>query len=226
MLDKKDISRLLHFNPDDAVAVHGTSIQSVKILLDTGMLPSSDLRWRHLQPEILFDYKDGCLYLVPNKSKFKQFSFYDKLGNSKILCEDLLFYAQFGASRNYIISNLDFELSDDPSAYITGDGWYYPCGVSEKPQLLIEAEGHGMTETEFRQVLDDAVNIPNGVLVYMSDKLFNLGITYECDTEITVDVPDGLPLEYILGIEPLGDYESDVLNKMLSKQKKSISVFL
>ena len=216
MFDKRELSKLLDFNPDDAVAMHGTSIQSVEILLNTGILPSSDNRWKHLRPEIMCDYKDGCLYLVPNKCKFEQFPFYEELQNPKRLWEDVLFYAKFCASRNYIINNLGFELSDDPSAYITGDGWYYPCGEGEKPPLLIDAEEYGLTETEFRQVLEDSVNIPSGVIVYMSDKLFELPITSECDTEITVNVPGGISLEYVLGIKPLGDYEAEVLTKIYS----------
>ncbi len=216
MLEKIDIQNLLDFNPDDAVAVHGTSVEAVKILLKTGVLPSSEKRWRDCHPEHLEDYKEGCLYLVPNKAKLERFLFYKKLYDFDEIHDDAVLYAHLIASRHYIASNIGFEPVDDPAFYLDASGWYYPSEEGEKPPLLIEAEEHGMTETDFRKFLDDAWDKTKGILVYMSPKFLNLPIGYECEAEISVYAPNGLALRNILGIKPLGDYESGVLEKIVS----------
>jgi len=73
-----------------------------------------------------------------------------------------------------------------------------------------------MTENEFREFLNDAWNKTNGVLLYMSPNFLNLPICCETSSEISVYAPSGLGLRNILGIKPLGEYESGVLDRIVS----------
>ena len=218
MPEKTDIQKLLDFNPDDAVAVHGTSVEAVEILLRTGVLPSSEKRWSDVRDiENWIDYDAGNLYLVPFKSKFRDFEFYEKLYEFeekriyRIVCD----YAHALSVIGYVVDNLGFEPKDYPGFYFY-DGYHNPYGIDEKSPLLIEAEEHGMTEDELIQIFDDAFNRRKGVLVYMSPKFLNLPIAYERQSEISVYAPNGLGLRNILGIKPLGEYESGVLDRFVS----------
>lgn len=218
MPEKIDIQKLMDFNPDDAVAVHGTSAEAVKILLETGVLPSSEKRWADVRNlKNLTDYKIGNLYFAPFKLKFKYFEFYERLDkfHEKSFESGVYGYANRLAAIDYLVKNIGFEPKDYPGDYFE-DGCYYPCGIDEKPSLLIEAEEHGMTENEFREFLNDAWNKTNGVLLYMSPNFLNLPICYETSSEISVYAPNGLGLRNILGIKPLGEYESGVLERIVS----------
>jgi len=196
MLKPEEFSRLLNFNPDVAVAAHGASIETIEILRNTGILPSSDTRWKTNIG--CTDYKPGCLYVVPKRKGLKGLS------------QETEHFAHLAAFRNYVASALPFRLEEYPCFYADGLYSYHRLKEGEEPPILVEVERHGMTEDELEKVFKDARK-RKGVIVYMSHRLLELPINYIWDDVAEVRVPFGLDAKYILGLAPLENQERNIL---------------
>ena len=75
--------------------------------------------------------------------------------------------------------------------------------------FLEDAHEHGMAEAEARQLWKDAAHLRKGVVVGVSEDIAH---DYPEDASMdedqrSVPLEIGLPLKYITGIDPRGDYE-------------------
>lgn len=85
-----------------------------------------------------------------------------------------------------------------------------------------QAKPYGITESKFYQLVRIGEQRRKGALFFLSKKIaqdFKIGETGISDEGKIISPKSGLSINYVTGIEPLGEYERDVLEEM----KKSIS---
>jgi len=178
---------------DEAVAVHGTGIEAIVHLIQHGTLPREG---RH--PDEFFFYP---LTLGKNKA----------LDEAKA-------YAEWNALKYYVLDKLSFSLDNDTleelSSYVMGIMDFEEC-----LQLGRLCRERGVTERDLVRWISEAQGQKReGVLVLLSPQLFDEFSPIIDEEEGKVDMGElGLSTKYILGIEPLGQHEWDVINALQAR---------
>ncbi len=193
---------------EDVFGYHGTSIEAMQKLAETGRLPNGG---RH----------PGRLYIVPMSNKLNPFT----------PREDAESYADWNAKKHFIRSYLPFEptaedmenLSEYCSSNMGGKmrevDYQILDAKGEIRRLIEKCEKNGLGEDQLVKLRRKAKS-RKGVIIALSNSLssdFELKSQENVPKECYIEVPDGLPIEYVTGIEPVGQYEWDALAKMQKK---------
>ncbi|OIO81281.1 hypothetical protein AUJ84_01460 [Candidatus Pacearchaeota archaeon CG1_02_32_132] len=196
---------------DYAPLYHGTSVEAVKILFETGSLASS----RFFNFSGNHPVYSGYLFFAPNCLALAKHPIRDKL------CPELSrpssirhaeSYAGIHQKEEYFfdIFGREFVGEINSSTILAGS-------VSRK---TIEAEGFDFTKADeigWRNVLRRAEEL-KGVLIGVNNKFLNkfkLEESVEGNKEVKVYAPEGVSIDYIGFVQPLGDLESKRLHEII-----------
>ncbi|MSR86673.1 hypothetical protein EXS70_00670 [Candidatus Peribacteria bacterium] len=188
-------------NPESHLAFgfHGTSIQAIKYLAQTGYLPNSGCCRDefHLCPTSGTDYQDG------------------PLGEAQS-------YARIHAVRNSIIQEIKNRMPEIDDQFLETMWSMCECpkgffNVDNKADERIQARLQKILKTPSTVILDRYIHRlvcdKQGLVISLIPEITNLKRRKGLDEDVVVDVPKGLPMRYISGIEPQGQFEWDEILK-------------
>lgn len=168
--------------------LHGTSIEAIKHLAVHGRMPNSGLSGH----EFHFCPRTGTKY-------------------TKGPYGEAVYYAQVNASRNALIAALrksDAQLDDkfikgilqfaEPQ-FAYNEDW----NLTRRILKCLDME----TIRKFNCFIDQILKKSRGLIIGILPTVQELGPTQGADEDLVVTVPQGLPIQYISGIEPLGQTE-------------------
>lgn len=201
----------------ELVALHATSLEAVDRTLRTGKLPSG------LKSSDPKQDTEGYIYLWPLRDRLSGHPsnslFFERIEALRLATE----HAQARAYNRAFATRLGLDLSD-PEVY---DGvetyrqqknnlhWFYDRGVD--PSDLQEA--HELARNSSGVVLGVSANAIEAFEVFDGD-IEIIGPSQDIyddplgTYDIKLKTPDGLPAEFIVGIEPLGDREFNYLETL------------
>ncbi len=189
---------------DEAIGVHGTSIEAIMYLAEHGKLPPGART-------------PGEFYYYPLGKGF------DAVDRAKKI------YADWNVMKYYISSKLPFKLDkglyEELSQFILLNG----DSKEDYPKLLRMCNRHGITERQLSAWGEEARSQGRkGVVILLSKDILKDGYkvsedkTGSDDNEARFSIKRGLPLKYIIGIEPVGNYEYKKLEELQNKVRKAV----
>lgn len=180
---------------EDIYAFHGTTIEAIQYLSQHGTMPHSQFYGRE------FYYAQ----LNPKSRKEVDFDYESQLEHAE-------FYAEWNVWKYYVLERIGFVPSNMSGfMYMEIDGQ----GDRLYKEFLEEAAEHGISEETIRKLIEEAQNSRKGVVVTLSKRVKKDFKETKVDTDQrSISAPSGLPIEYITGIEPLGEYERGILEEM------------
>ena len=188
------VSRLFEegLNSEDVYAYHGTSIEALTHLAKSGRLPSNGSYGTDL----------FIAPVIPGE---------DQLDHAKV-------YANWNGAKYYVLESLPFRPKNMERFM-----WLISDPDPEDPKLkevFEEAAQHGIDEDKLKQLVKEGNASRKGVVLSLSRKLIE-DFKEEpdpdapsADDQKKITLKDGLPIDYITGIEPIGQYEWDELVKI------------
>ncbi|GEM_PF-2284797 len=192
---KKRVAKLceIGLNSDDIYAWHGTSIEAIIHLANYGNLPSDSVHGDRFFYAPSRDYSGLPLGVRP-----------------QLEAEG---YAMSLSAEYYVISQLPFKIKDRAIFNNIFD-------FDEALEKFINNEviPNNFNEQLFRQLVREAYEKRKGVVITLSKRITENykeigGDTLEdCDQSIITE--NGLPIQFITGIKPLGQYERSELDKI------------
>jgi hypothetical protein len=186
---KQKISELLTTGLDgeNIIGYHGTSIEAIWYLAQKGNLPANG---RH----------PGKLYFYPLQDEDIEKQQYEAS-----------VYSRWNAWKHYIIQKLPFTPNHEDICN------FRDIELEELPHLHAQCKAHNISEQQIARWLGEALEERNGVIITLSHQVtpvFDVKIPSQNEKyERYIDVPQGFPIQYIAGIEPLGQYEWQALQK-------------
>jgi len=185
------------------VLVHGTSIEATVYLLETGIFEYEIKNKK--------DRYQDFLFFAPNGRYFKE----NNLEVDADLCtwKESVFkaevYAKGLADVHYIQSKAGFM-----PEYISElcEGWNWEI----LKLLLPEFKEHGFNKDDLRKLLKETIP-RKGVILGFNEKILEKKIEKGIDEpnkEVCIYLPQGIGIEYISGIQPIGLIEWDILRKI------------
>lgn len=193
----KDVFQLFKVGLDskDIYAFHGTTIEAIQYLSKHGTMPHSQFYGKE------FYYAQ----LNPKSRKDVDFNYESQLEHAE-------FYAEWNVWKYYVLERLGFVPSDMSGfMYMDIDGQ----GDRLYKEFLEEAEEHGVNDEAVRSLIKEAENNRKGVVVTLSKGVKKDFKEAEVDEDQrSISTPSGLPIKYITGIKPLGEYEKELLEQM------------
>jgi len=233
-------------NPGETVAVHATSLEAVEQIIETGMLPTG--KGSGAEGNIYFYRLDVSIpqeYLL-NNTQLEEVqeglgSYGRILGFEKNLAKKLnLDFVNDGIFLTRLYSSVEAifysklyrgEFKAKGLADITNEQIRESASKITLDDLIKDYPAY---EKEFRQYANQC-GIENiiqaiseafqrrGVVLGFSSKILELGpesAYEESDEGWRVKVPNGLSLDYLSGIEPLGDVEYNYLEQIQESESK------
>lgn len=168
--------------------LHGTSLETLQIAIKTGRLPAS------IQPGI-----KGQIYFTPITNNFRKSKHYIAL-RGEYTFEDAMRFSRGYAEGNARTHYLEKRLGYFPS-------WFW--GAVETHHNLIEFLVHDekMRRKRARDIVDKLMK-RKGFILEPEESIFEFKYQRGDDpTTVAVVCPEGLPLECVKGIRPLGRME-------------------
>lgn len=183
------VSSLFEIGLDNphVLGYHGTSIEAIEHLAKTGYLPNTG---RHKNE----------LYFYPTNA----------VGIDNVI-EETKMYSRWNAWKHFMTNQLPFEPNYDELCV------FDDSDLSELPTLARQCEEYNISEYQLNRLLGKAKRERKGVIISLSPDIINEFKLYtpskvEQD-ERYIKVPQGLNIDYIAGIEPVGQFEWNVLEK-------------
>lgn len=184
---------------EDIHAWHGTSIEAILYLAKHGRLPISGL-------------SEDTLYYAP-----KEFMHIEAKEHASMYANEL-------AEEYYVLSHLPFEVKDYNLFSGIFDNENYNADCKEfvendlKKFIKKEITPNNFDEKLFRSLVTEAPKKCKGVLISLSKRIAQDYEEHGGDDmdfeDMCIQTKDGLPLQYITGIVPLGQYEREELEKI------------
>jgi len=166
--------------------IHGTSVDAILYLARYGAMPI-----------------DG--------DTDSMFYYYKKSEDSNHLCDG---YANTNSKIKYVLNRLRINEFTHYSIY--GFDFDYIFDYPDQLDALIAQEIiPRRINPVFAKWIFDQVKKTKGVLITISDDISeNFQVLPGDDCDFCVETENGLPIDFISGIQPLGDYEKQVLDRM------------
>jgi hypothetical protein len=179
-------------NTSDLYAYHGTAIESIGYALTSGFLPP------------LGGWKNE-FYFVP-----------EGIGSHEGDFEHASNYAELNAVKWFVRKHLHPRLEMINMEVFNNYFMEFEPDFEDVSALLRELNRVGVRRAEVDILRKQARKTRKGVVLILSNKIkddyeVTLGEGYD---QYRIVANEGLPLFYITGIEPLGDYEYDFLAKI------------
>ena len=204
----------------ESIGYHGTSLESIKMLLDKGILPGSS------GDEDTVDYGKGALFLFPRKSVFPEYYATGEFSDENAL-EYARDYAEFLGRYHYIANSLGLDLDKTEDRNVGKSLARRDSGIpgdaeeaKETVEVLVSKKG--MSREKINAVLDKSKSRKGVIITFSKNTLDDYKTVKGDDTSHIQDIalicPKGLEYKYISGIEPLGQEEWDFFEK-LQKEK-------
>lgn len=177
----------------DILGYHGTSIEAVDLLVSERKFPASGIR-----PEYF------CAVSIV-------------YGTS-----DAIWYAHQIAARHFIAKELPFKLPSHQhalaaQALVDPKLMAFRHGAYQKyfDELKELAQSKGMTEGDIIRIVKRGYDERKGCLLTLSTRMLKDIPTTHIEAEIEFIVPkEGISIDYVTGICPLGEYEQRRLNQL------------
>ncbi|MGV8172066.1 MAG: hypothetical protein ACP5OA_05220 [Candidatus Woesearchaeota archaeon] len=205
MLKEKNGSLIHPVIEKETVLIHGTSIEATIHMLETGVFDYKIHREDKAQR-----YKN-YLYFAPNGRYFER----NNIGVDVDECtwknslSEAEIYAKWVADDHYIQSVAGFR-----PEYISElcEGWNWDI----EKLLLPEFKLHGFNSVYLRKLLKDT-DKRKGVILGFNEKILEKNIEKGRDAphkEVCIYLPNGISIEYISGIQPIGEIEAQILRNI------------
>lgn len=216
--EKSRMNRLVELfesgmNAKDIIGYHGTSLESIEFLAKSGHLPGG--LFSHAGQEGKY------LYFFPKKSEFLHHPSASEFREEKSLVSEAADYAESIAGSHCLLKRLGLDIGDrelDPMARnlvsnIPADVWN---PTTERDHFL---NNLGIKKTDLDEALDDARKRKGVVLALNKTILTSHTLSGGDPTEgdLRILIPEGLSLDYISGLEPIGQVEWEYFEKLQEK---------
>ena len=188
----------------DCIGYHGTSLEAMDFLIEHGHLPGGGY-----DKGSTTDIPDGekYLYFFPKKSEFSKHELADSFLEDEEILEETKGYSQGIAGSHYLLKKLGLNIDDQDLEFkarcLTGR---IPIDAEEEYQHFI---GLGINEKVLDKTIEEAKK-RRGVILVLSKKVLESHVISNGDEEggdLRILIPEGLTLEFLSGIEPVGQEE-------------------
>ena len=191
----------------DSVGYHGTSIESIEFLLENGHLPGG------------YDPEDGgnYLYFWPKKSKFEGNPLHDGLIEEKDALGMAEYYADELAKTHFLMKRFGLDMDDGKKTRMVRD-LFSPVSHDEAYKSLLDL---GIDKKELDFEIRQAEK-RKGVVLSLNSNILESHSALPGDTEedLRIAIPEGLKLDFISGLEPMGDKEWKYFENLQDKRSK------
>ena len=183
------IKELFHtgLDSDDILAYHGTSVKTIEHLARTGRTPITG-----------FTGNEFCFAMITEEhSKSHQL-------------DHAMHYAEIVGIRRYVLDKLPFIAQER--------GEIFSLEEEETMEAILQqGEQYNLTERHLFKLTKEAERNIKGIVITLSHKLKdNFKFLYDTDESHRIIIPNGLNIDFISGIEPLGQYEWDTIESIFN----------
>jgi hypothetical protein len=196
---------------ENPLMLHGTGIESVFELANSGKLPTGVI---NIDEESVYEADEGRLFFAPVSSRFKGEKYKElfEIGKSKCI-RDARSYASYAAFTNFLASELGCKTAETYT--LLG---YLECGSIGWKELERGLRKDGIrVSIERMKSLYAQARKRKGVIVEPTEAILELPNEVDEDDvcAIAVECPEGLDKKYIHGIELLGRVEKGLMRRFL-----------
>lgn len=196
---------------DDCIGYHGTSLEAIEFMIENGQLPGG--KFGHI------DSDDSWLYFSPKEPMRDDYKGrgLDQLEDAKGYAEDIAQGHSLLKQLGLDIGNKDFEIkarhlaTNDPNDLNDPDAEYnFFLGLGIEKKLLDKSIKKARKQ--------------KGVVLGLSKKGLSDQTILPGDKggeDMRVHVPNGLSIDFLSGLEPLGDEEWDYFEKLQEKNNET-----
>jgi hypothetical protein len=181
------------------IGYHGTSLEAVKVLLETGKMPGYTGRDDNFM-------KRGDLNFYPLKSKLQDHSLKETFLDKEETLKKTASYAESVSESHYLLKSLEIEIDDkncEEAARLLCSPFLEEDEEREMRQRFL---GRGINEKELDEAIEKASG-KNGVIITISDNILG---RYEIlpgdqgEGDLKINFSNGFSVDYIEGIKPIG----------------------
>lgn len=207
---EKKVAELFEIGLDDeeqTAGYHGMSLETLQFLIEQGHMPG------YSRPEASSFVDPGDLFFVAIPECFPNFDKLTQTGQYESPDQHAAGYANDLGKNHYILKQLGLPFNDTQLLRAVMQAENDP----ESFELLLEKSGK--TRAEIQKIFRDAKK-RKGIVIALSKDLFTPEklIRYGNDeADLRIQIPQGLTLEHIVGIEPQGQAELKFLQKLQEK---------
>jgi hypothetical protein len=196
---------------DDPLMLHGTSVESIFELANTGRLPTGVLE---VSDEETYDYLKGRLFFAPISSNFKGERYRELSVVSREHCfRDAMFYARLKGAVNHLASELNCQTAETYTLLV-----HMHTGSIDWKDLQrgLKKDGIEASLKRIKSIYSKSEK-RRGVIIEPDASILELPneVAADDDEAIAVECPSGLDMKYVSGIEPLGPDERSMINKFI-----------
>lgn len=208
-------------NSEHIVGYHGTSLEALQEALKSGSLRGA----------MRYDVKiDGpkdpehSLFFFPIKEKFEGHPLIHKFHDDSASSEGAEMYAHLLASAHFILTELKLGISDKLAVeHAKNIRLWEDSGFHFEDKEAIEFFlSKGIDRKSLMQLAERAAK-RKGVVLGIKDTvrdLYELTDPQQNEGDLSIQIPEGLPLTNLAGIEPLSQDEWDFFLKMQGELRK------
>lgn len=216
---------------ETALGFHGTSWEAIEELLRTGALPPSSSKnlkgVTHAAGRVYFHLTPQALPKHPLVHTFRK--------THQEVIHEVEGYAEDIARTHAFMKALGLDLGDrsftDARAAASQMGRQRRIRSLERFFSDLNASHHykrlrglGITDEEIRRALEIAAT-RNGIVLSIRRSVMDVFKIAEGDKDngdLSIVCPDGLPVEHISGLEPMGDFEYEQLDQLVEETENVI----
>lgn len=200
-------------NSEDIIGYHGTSLESVRYLLDKGYLPGST------GGQLEGHHPSGHLYFFPLASKvsdlgMRSYKAYDFITDEKEAVEQASGYASDLAGQHFLVSSLGYNLDDRQVGTLARDLILSDTDNFKKAYSFFV--NNGVQKKSLDQLIQKAKQRKGVILALAKNVLsdYSVGIGDPGERDLDLKVGHGLLCENLAGIEPLSQESWDFFEEL------------
>jgi len=213
MQNLPDLKRWLNKGiSENPLMLHGTGIESVLELANTGRLPTGVMGFCEDSP--VYEYTEGRLFFVPVTSRFKgkKYETLAKMDKNKCI-DDAKFYAECDAFIDFFASELNCKTAETYT--LLG---YLEVGSIGWMELKKGLKRNGINVSKRKMTsLYKQAKKRKGVIIEPNESILELPheVGLGDGAAIAVKCPDGLDKKYVKGMELQGEIEKRLMQRFL-----------
>jgi len=196
---------------ENSLMLHGTSIETVFELTNTGKIPTGILE---IGDDYIYDRIQNRLFFSPVSSRFKGKK-YERLAhmNKDDCFEDAKTYASFAGFINCLAYELNCQIAE---TYTILRHWENGSIGWEEIQTGLQKHGIELSIEKIIELHENARK-RKGVIIEPNELILELPheVAEDDNMAICVECPEGLDKRYVNGIELLGPVEERLMRRFL-----------
>jgi hypothetical protein len=209
---------------ETALGYHGTSWEAIEELLRTGVLPASSSK--NVSDDA---HPAGRVYFYPLKEALPKHPLACTFLEMHAIMKNAGWYARSTARVHAFVRALDLDLNDRSLNQLAGSLFLFDTTLPSKISALIKLFSKNFAMKLYESLknfdktdleIQDALRLANereGIVLSIRRnvvKAFEIADGDKNEGDVCLLCPNGVPIKHISGIEPLGQYEYDQLDRL------------